>query len=260
MIFGVRPPVRPSWIRALSGAGRHVARRSADDPRTGIPGAPLAGTLVLLILTGDARSADPVGWRRGRSVLLGVDKKIAKARVACRVRALPDGDGALKSQLRPAGRLSRRDLRRPSRAPDFARALGAGHAAMQRDLAALERSGLRAARPAAVFYAVEPPLADAITAEEYEQLARHASILWIVPESAAALMSPRFAGDDARILTDHDAVTDEVVHLLLSRARGDHTPLCLSGQVSPVMPQTLPRISLHAWPAESRRHRSSPAT
>jgi hypothetical protein len=214
VILSVRPAVRPFSIRALSGTGRHVARRSADDQRTGGPGTPLAGALVLMILTGDVRSADSAAWRRGRSVLLAVDKKIAKARVACRVRALPGGDGALKSRLRPAGRLSRRDLKRPARAPDVARALAAGRAAMNRDLAALERSGLRPARPAVVFYAVEPPLADAITAEEHEQLTAQASILWIVPESAAALMSPRFAGEDARILSDHDAVTDEVVHLL----------------------------------------------
>jgi hypothetical protein len=220
---GVRPAVRLSWIRALSGAGRHVARRGADDPRISGPGAPPARALVLLILTGDARFADLAGWRRGRSVLLGVDKKIAKARVACRVRALPGGDGALKSRLRPAGRLSRRDLKRPARAPDFARALGAVRAAMTRDLAALERSGLRAARPTAVFYAVEPPLADPVTAEEYAQLARQASILWIVPEALAGLMSPRFAGDDARILTDHDAVTDELVHLLSQGAAADRT-------------------------------------
>jgi hypothetical protein len=208
-----------------------VAGRSGDDPRAGGPGGPAAGALVLLILTGDARSADLAGWRRGRSVLLGVDKKIAKARAACRVRALPGGDGALKSQLRPAGRLSRRELKRPARASDFAGALGAVRAAISRDLAALERSGLRPARPAAVFYAVEPPLADAITAEEYEQLARQVSILWIVPEASAALMSPRFAGDGARILTDHDAVTDEVVHLLLFHDRADLPRRCLPGEV-----------------------------
>jgi hypothetical protein len=61
---------------------------------------------------------------------------------------------------------------------------------------------------------VDPPLADAITTEEYEQLARQASVTWVVPERSAGLMSPVFAGDDARVLTDHRGVTDEVVFLL----------------------------------------------
>jgi hypothetical protein len=220
-----------------------VARRSADDLRTGGPGTPLAGAPVFLILTGDARNADLAGWRRGRSVLLCVDKKLAKARAACRVRALPGGDEPLKNQLRPAGRMSRRDLKRPARAPDFARALGAIRAAMTRDLAALARSGLRASRPTAVFYAAEPPLADAITAEEYEKLATQASILWIVPEASAALMSPRFAGEGARILTDHCAVTDEVSHLLLFRDREDVAAPGLPGEVGGlVQPRQLSRV------------------
>jgi hypothetical protein len=35
-----------------------------------------------------------------------------------------------------------------------------------------------------------------------------------VPDASVALMSEWFADDHARILTDHDAVTGEVVHLL----------------------------------------------
>jgi hypothetical protein len=146
-------------------------------------------------------------------VLLGVDKKIAKTAASCGVRGLPGGDAVAASELRQAGRLSRRDLKRPARAVDFARALGAVRTVMMRDLAALERSGLRVTRPAAVFYAVEPPLADAVTAEEYEQVAREASVTWVVPGRSAPLMSPLFACG-ASILTDHSAVTDEVVHLL----------------------------------------------
>ena len=207
-------PVRPPWITARPGrhrrpAGRTVGRhRAADGPEK-----PRAGRLVLLILTGDARAGDPTGWRRGRSVLLGVDKKIAKTAASYGVRGLPGGDAAAGSQLRQAGRLSRRDLKRPARAVDFGRALGVVRTVMMRDLAALERSGLRVARPAAVFYAVEPPLADAVAAEEYEQLAREACVTWVVPGRSAPLMSPLFAGG-ARILSDHDAVAEEVVHLL----------------------------------------------
>lgn len=64
-----------------------------------------------------------------------------------------------------------------------------------------------------MFYAVEPLLADAVTAEGYGQLAREASVTWVVPGQSAPLMSPLFAGD-GRVLTDHDALANEIVHLL----------------------------------------------
>jgi hypothetical protein len=206
--------VRPPWITALPGRHRRPAGRTAGRHRAADgPAEPWAGRLMLLILTGDARAGDPTGWRRGRSVLLGVDKKIAKTAASYGVRALPGGGAVAASGLRQAGRLSRRDLKRPAWAVDFARALGVVRTVMMRDLAAIERSGLRAARPAVVFYAVEPPLADAVTAEEYEQLAREACVTWVVPGRSAPLMSPLFAGG-ARVLSDHDAVAEEVVHLL----------------------------------------------
>jgi hypothetical protein len=207
--------LRPRWITALPGRHRRGVGRTAGRRRvTGGPEQLRAARLVLLILTGDPRAGDLAGWRRGRSVLLGVDKKIAKTASSYGVRGLPGGDAVAASELRHAGRLSRRDLRRPARAVDFARALGVVRTVLMRDLALLERSGLRMARPAAVFYAVEPPLADAVTAEEYAQLAREASVTWVVPEHSAPLMSASFAAGDARILTDHDAVAGEVVHLL----------------------------------------------
>ena len=206
--------MRPRWITAPPGRHRRPAGRTAGRHRTADgPEGPWASRLVLLILTGDSRAGDLAGWRRGRSVLLGVDKSIARTAASYAVRGLPGGDAAAAGELRQAGRLSRRDLRRPARGLDFARALRVVRTVLMRDLAALERSGLRVARPAAVFYAVEPPLADAVTAEEYEQLAREACVTWVVPGRSAPLMSPLFA-DGARILTDHDAVAEEVVHLL----------------------------------------------
>lgn len=215
MTSGVPPIIRPHWITALPGRHRRAPGRYVGRRRAGGPEEPRAGRLLLLILAGDARAGDLAGWRRGRSVLLGVDRKIAKSAASYGVRGLPGGEAVAASELRQAGRLSRRDLRRPARAVDFARALGVVRTVMMRDLAALERSGLRVARPAAVFYAVEPPPADAVTAGEYEQLAREASVTWVVPGRSAALMSPLFAGC-ARILTDHNAVTSELVHLLRS--------------------------------------------
>lgn len=209
--------MRPRWITALPGRHRRAARRNAGRRRAaGGPEELRASRLVLLILTGDARAGDLAGWRRGRSVLLDVDKKIAKTAVSYGVRGLPGGDALAASELRRAGQLSRRDLKRPPRAVDFALALGTVRMVLTRDLAALGRSGLRMARPAAVLFAVDPPLADAVTAEEHRQLTREASVTWVVPGRSAPLMSPLFADGGARVLTDHDTITDEVVHLLRS--------------------------------------------
>jgi hypothetical protein len=81
---------------------------------------------------------------------------------------------------------------------------------IRQDLTALELAGHRAAaRPAVVFYAADPPVADAVTAQEYRGLAAEASVTWVVPECSAALMAPVFSGG-ARILTDYHAVADEI--------------------------------------------------
>ena len=52
---------------------------------------------------------------------------------------------------------------------------------------ALARSGTPVARPAVVFFAVEPPLADAITTEVYQDLARQASVIWVMPADSVSL-------------------------------------------------------------------------
>jgi hypothetical protein len=188
-----------------------VTPRPAPGPR--------AGGLVHLILAGDARLDDRAAWRRGRSVLLAMDRKIAATPgLACQVRALQCRSTA-GSRLRPAGRLARRHLKRSAGGADtggadFARALRSVRTMMRHDLSALERSAQPVARPAVVLYAVDPPLADAVTAEEYRALAREALVTWVVPERSAALLSPVFAGGDARVVTDHQAVADEVVYCL----------------------------------------------
>jgi hypothetical protein len=158
---------------------------------------------------------DHAAWRRGRSVLRAVSNKIAAAPgIAYQVRALQSSHGTAKSKLRRAGRLSRRHMRRSAGSIDFAQALGVVRALLKRDQAALELSGVPVARPAIVFFAVDPPLADAVTAEEHGELAGEADVTWVVPEPMARLMSPVFAAGDARILTDHHGVTDEVAHQL----------------------------------------------
>jgi hypothetical protein len=194
-----------------------------DAPRApagGADGADLCG-LVFLFLADDERSDGSAAWLRGRSVLREVEAKLAATPgITYKVRALPGRDGGALREPRQAGRRSRRALRRPADGTDFPRALAGARAAIQRDVAVLRLAGAIVTRPAIVCYAVAPPLADAITAEEYGRLAADALVTWVLPEGSAALMPPAFAADGARVLTDHYAVGDEVAHLVRGGTRG----------------------------------------
>ncbi len=191
-----------------------AARPDPARPPADGGGPDLCG-LVFLFLADDQRADGSAAWRRGRSVLLEVDKKIAATPgVGYRVRALSGRDSGALREPRRAGRLSRLSLRRPADGVDYPRAMATTRAAVLRDVAALRLAGATVARPAVVFYAVTPPLADAITADEYGRLAREASVTWVLPEGLAALMPPAFAAGRAQVLTDHYAVADEVAHLV----------------------------------------------
>ena len=188
-------------------------------PPAGDDGISLCG-LVFLFLADDQRSDGSTPWRRGRSVLREVEAKLAATPgIAYKVRALPGRDGGPLREPRQAGRRSWRALRRPADGMDFPRALASARAALARDVAALRLGGAIVTRPAIVCYAVAPPLADAITAEEYGRLAREALVTWVLPEDSAALMPPAFAAG-AQVLTDHYAVGDEIAHLVRGGTRG----------------------------------------
>jgi hypothetical protein len=187
----------------------------------GDAGGPGLAGLVFLFLADDQRADGSAPWRRGRSVLLEVDAKLAATPgIGYRVRALPGRDSSPLREPRPAGRLSGRALRRQPDGVDFPRALASARAALQRDAAALRLAGAVVTRPVIVCYAVTPPLADAITAEEYGRLAREALVTWVLPERSMPLMPPAFAVSGTRILTDHYAVADEVAHLVRGGTRG----------------------------------------
>jgi hypothetical protein len=165
--------------------------------------------LVFLILAGGERSDGGAVWRRGRTVLRDVDRKLAAAPDATYLVRVVPGPGPCRKP-RPAGRLSRHRLRPPAPGADFAGALGTVRTMIKQDLTALELSGRLAARPAVVFYAVDPPVADAVTAQEYAGLTADAAVTWVVPGPSAALLSPVFAGGGARVLADYHAVTAEI--------------------------------------------------
>jgi hypothetical protein len=203
--------------------GEEGVRGSAPFPAGGGGEAdpPSLSGLVFLFLAGDQRADGSAGWRRGRKVLREVEAKLAATPgITYQVRALPGRDGRTLRKPRKAGRRSRRALRRPIDGLDFSQSLASARAAIHRDVAALRMGGAIVTRPAMVCYAVTPPLADAITAEEYGRLASEALVTWVVPEDSAALMPPAFTASGAQVLTDHYAVGDEAAHLVRGGTRG----------------------------------------
>jgi hypothetical protein len=185
------------------------------------PASPSLSGLVFLFLADDQRADGSSGWRRGRKVLRDVEAKLAATPgITYRVRALPGRDAGALRKPRQAGRWARWALRRPADGMDFPRMLASSRTAMQRDLAVLRQGGAIVTRPAVVCYAVTPPLADAITAEEYGRLTREALITWVVPEDAAGLMPPAFIASGEQLVIDHYAAGDEVAHLVRGGTRG----------------------------------------
>ena len=215
------------WRPAVPGAGRRPRRlpalwraRHADEPAVGRPAAaaevqPRPACVALLILIGDEDTDDEGTWRRGRSVLLEIDKNLAAAPQAdYRVRVLRSTGDAAMSEPRYAGKLTRRDIRRPTASLDFPRVLGIIRTAVKRGRAAGGITSSPATRPTIVFFAADVPLADAVTARLYSELAREASIMWIVPEQLADLLSPAFREEGEWVVNDHRAVAGEVMTLL----------------------------------------------
>jgi hypothetical protein len=187
----------------------------------GAPGGPSLSGLVLLVLADDQRSDGSAPWRRGRKVLRDVEAKLAATPgITYQVRALPGRDARALRKPRQAGRGSWWALRRPADGVDFPRTLASSLTAIQRDVAALRLGGAIVTRPAVVCYAVIPPLADAITAEEYGRLTREALITWVVPEGTAALMPPAFTASGEQVVTDHYAAGEEIAHLVRGGTRG----------------------------------------
>jgi len=181
--------------------GRRAARESHDEGQ-----AARQSTLIFLALVGDEGMGDRAAWRRGQSVLLEIDVKLAAAR-RYRVQALRSAGDAGMTEPREAGRLTRRDIGRPAGILDFTRVLNIVRTGVKREVIA---AAAAARRPAIVFFAADAPFADAITTGIYSALTSEATVTWIVPEQLSAMLSPRFEEGGARQLTDHSAIADEV--------------------------------------------------
>ena len=202
---------RPRHLPALR-RGRHATRSTNDLSADEQP--PDFGRVAMLILLGDEDTDDKGTWRRGRSVMLEIDKKFASTSQAdYQVRTLGSTGNAAMSEPRRAGKLTRRDMRRPNASLDFPRILSNIRTAIKRDRVA-GIAGSPTTRPVIIFFAADVPLADAVTTGIYGELADEASITWIVPQDMEDLLSPILKEQSTWVLPDHQAVADEFITLL----------------------------------------------
>jgi hypothetical protein len=207
------PARRPSRFRSRWLPEVRWRRGNQEEAGDVLSGKPDTRALVYLLIIGDDASGDHAAWNHSRAVLLEVDKKIAATPgVACQVRALQGDEHALCGELREAGRLSRRNVKRPVADVDFAAVLERIRAMLQKDRTLAEASGAAAVRAAVVFFAPDPPLADTATADVFAVLAREASVVWVVPKESVGLVAPALRETPGvRVLTDYEAVAAEVV-------------------------------------------------
>ncbi|HET9896472.1 MAG TPA: hypothetical protein VFQ44_16215 [Streptosporangiaceae bacterium] len=183
---------------------------------------PLPVKAVYLVLCSSEVTGERADWRRGKSVLLALDEKLAAApQVACQVKAAQVAADLTRDSLRPAGQMSRRSLKRHFERTDLSRVLTGIDQSVTRDLAGFQRAGFNVTRPAVVIFAADAPLADLATVEAYEKLTSQADITWVAPEAVLTLLSPRFSQlSGADPIVDHEAVADEVIAALLPCSPG----------------------------------------
>lgn len=173
--------------------------------------------LVLLILNADEWSDERGACRRGQSMLLKLDEKLGKLpRLSYQVHAIQASANAVESHPKRAGQLSRTDIRVSSLDLDLEESLKTVRSALREDLASV--APLRK-RPFIVFFAVDPPFADPVSVKVYGELALEACIIWVMHEQSADLLSPAFVCQGARIMTNNEAVVNNILHLLQEEER-----------------------------------------
>lgn len=216
------PQVR--WPHPARGAGGTADR--LEPTTTG---------LVYLLLTGDENIGDRDEWSRARTVMLEVDRTLAALpQVACNVRVLHGNEQELRGDLRQAGQLRKRDLRGAVADLYFADVLPEIGKVLRRDQGNCGAPDRPLNRPAVVFIAPEPPLADSAAVECLRALATEASVAWVVPRSQVDLISDSFKGLGS-VLTDFETLADDVAALVTpdASAPADPSPAAIRPQPGP---------------------------
>jgi hypothetical protein len=204
----------PRW---LPGPPWRRRKQKQPEPGLGAPAeAPTAPGLAYLLITGNDIADDLASWQRSRAALLKLDAQIAAIpRAAYQVRVLQGDEEGLHGDLRRAGQLAKKDLRYPVSDTDFAAVLDEMRALLRRDITRATASGEHLARRVVVIFVADPPLADSVTADVFSHLAQQASIIWVLPKPAVAMLSRSFTEPPhVHVLPEHDDVTDEIAALL----------------------------------------------
>jgi hypothetical protein len=212
----------PRWRPRLP-----LDRFSVGAASDGLPTAPAAAgaaaeiraaVLVYLVFGGDDGIGDH-GTRARRSLLQAVDEQLAAIPEAVfMVRAVGGGSGMAPSQLRPAGGLSRRDLKRSGGDADFADLLAVVRTLVHSDLSDLRRLGWPATRPVVVLSPAQAPLADAAAVQQYQGLAMRARVIWVMFDCPDGLLSPLFTDGSAVIDAGRPGALGRAVSLLRAEA------------------------------------------
>ncbi|MEV7806959.1 hypothetical protein AB0O28_28825 [Microbispora sp. NPDC088329] len=219
----LRPAAPVSAVTVLRRLAGRLLRRPPAAPADPLPVATApapyeadgAVALVYLAIAEGVTVDDSDAWRRGRSLIQEIDKRIAAIPgAAYRIRVVTSLDEPAERAPRPPGELSRRDIRRSASRFDFIELLVKLKAQISGDLATIGGSPPPAVRPAVVVFAADVPMGDVVTMQEYLELVGTASVIWITPLESSALLSPEFAVDGVRVLTDHDGIADEVATYL----------------------------------------------
>lgn len=233
---------RKRWITGLR---RKKVQRQDEDPGEAGPKTEALAYLLVLgdLVLGDETLGDEAALNQGRSALLETDKAIAGLPgFAYRTRVLYGDEEGLRGDLRDAGSLTRRDVRRTVASADFAAVLEGIGAWLRRDgvpppMADSVPSPIAdgASPPTAdrvpptadgapkrtvvVFFALEPPLADTVAAEVFHDLARRVPIIWVLPKNARSLLSEAFTSPPCvRVIPSEEGAAHEVAAVLAGRA------------------------------------------
>jgi hypothetical protein len=214
---GVVLLARGTWVLAKWIARTAIRRRPASEwppPARAGEGETVRYGVLYLLIAGEG-SGEQASWPHGRRVLRQVDQLMAATEgINYWVRAARNIESVASGRPRPAGQVSRRDLRRSPGHRDLARALSIIRVVLGRDLASLEASAGSVARPVIVFYTLNAPPADLVTIELYDELTKAATVVWVVTERTEGLMSPRFAVSGTHLIIDHQDVAGELARLL----------------------------------------------
>ena len=159
--------------------------------------------LIYLLIVGDASFHDEVALNRNRSALLEVDKKLAELPgFSYRVRMLYGDEDSLRGELREAGQLGRRDVKRTVASGDFAAVLDHIERSLRRDRA-VSKAASGDEFPMVLLLTPEPP-SPRRSGRAFRDLAREAMVVLGAAEKCegAALRGfrrcPRCPGDRRR--------------------------------------------------------------